>query len=111
MRVTIKDLLLGTVSSGVFERLMERRRVLEQAIESGADQATLRQLAYECGMAEADALVERSRVLAQMMEILTQEQQEEYKARREEWRKKMEERMKRFQESCSDLRGQPPGIF
>jgi hypothetical protein len=45
------------------------------------------------------------------MEILTQEQQEEYKARREEWRKEMEARLKRFKELRSNRHGQAPRFF
>ena len=85
--------------------------MLEEAIENGADEATLRQLAYEYGMAEGDAAVDRSRFHTQMMEILTQEQQEEYKARREEWRKEMEARLQRFKELRSNRHGQAPWFF
>jgi Spy/CpxP family protein refolding chaperone len=107
-REQLRALAEQGMPSGAFERVMERRKTLEEAIENGADEGTLRQLAYECGMAEGDAAVERSRMHWQMMEILTEEQREEYEARREEWRKELEERMKRFEERRRNRRKQPP---
>ncbi len=49
-------------SRDIFERLTERRNALNEAVDNGADEATIRQLAYERGEAEGDAAVERSRM-------------------------------------------------
>ena len=95
-------------SSGAFERLMETRKALNEAVESGADEGTLRQLAYECGMAEGDAAVERARAHAQMMEILTPEQREQYRALKEEREQRMEERRKRFEQRRGNRRDRNP---
>ncbi len=81
-----------------FERLMERRKALGEAVDNGAtDEATIRQLAYELGEAEGDAAVERARMHAQMMEILTEEQREQYLALKEAHEQKKEERRKRME--------------
>jgi len=95
-REQMRALRQGT-SREIFERLMERRNALNEAIDNGADEATIRQLAYECGEAEGDAGVERARMNAQMLEILTPEQRQQYQALKEERRQKMEQRRKRME--------------
>ncbi len=95
----------------IFERLTERRNALNEAVDNGADEATIRQLAYECGEAEGDAAVERARMHAQMMEILTPEQREQYQALKEEQKQKMEQRRKRMQERMENRRTRKPDSF
>ncbi len=98
-------------SRDIFERLRERRNALNEAVDNGADEATIRQLAYECGEAEGDAAVERARMHAQMMEILTPEQREQYQALREERKQKMEQHRKRRQERMEHRRNRNPDSF
>lgn len=71
-------------SRETMERLMQRRKALNDAVDNGADEGTLRQLAYDSGEAEGDAAVERARIHRQMMEILTPEQREQYQALKKE---------------------------
>ena len=104
---TLREGQQGT-SRDIFERLMERRNALSEAVDNGADEATIRQLAYEYGEAEGDAAVERARMHAQMMEILTEEQQEQYLALKEERKQKTEERRKRMQERMENRRNRNP---
>ena len=92
----LRALRQGT-SREIVERLMERRNALNEAVDNGADEATIRQLAFECGEAEGDAGVERARMHAQMMEILTPEQREQYQALKEEQKQKREQRRKRME--------------
>ncbi len=98
-------------SRETMERLMERRQALNEAVENGADEGTLRQLAFESGEAEGDAAVERARVHRQMMEILTAEQREKYQALKQEQKQKMEERRQRFQERMENRRNRKPDAF
>ena len=91
-REQMRALRQGT-SRDTFERLRERRQALNEAVDNGADEATIRQLAYDFGEAEGDAAVERARMQAQMMEIFTPEQREQYQVLKEEQKQKMEERM------------------
>ena len=98
-------------SRDIFERLTERRNALSEAVISGADEATLRQLAYECGEAEGDAAVERARMHGQMMAILREEQQEQYLALKEERKQKQEERLKRMQERREKRHDRNPDSF
>ena len=98
-------------SREIFERLMERRNALNEAVDNGADEAAIRQLAYECGEAEGDAAVERARMHAQMMEILTEEQREQYLAFKEEQKQKREQRRKRKQERMENRRNRNPDSF
>jgi protein CpxP len=98
-------------SREIMERLMERRKALNEAVESGADEGTLRQLAFESGEAEGDAAVERARVYRQMMEILTPEQREQYQALKQEREQKMEERRQKFQERSENRRDRKPDSF
>jgi len=103
--------LREATSRDIFERLMERRNELSEAVDNGADEATIRQLAYEYGEAEGDAAVERARMHAQMMEILTEEQQEQYLAFKEERKQKLEGRRKRMQERMQNRRNRNPDSF
>lgn len=98
-------------SHETMERLMQRRQALNEAVENGADEGTIRQLAFETGEAEGDAAVERARMHQQMLEILTPEQREEYAALRQERKKEMEERRERFQKRMSNRRNQEPDSF
>lgn len=98
-------------SRDTFERLRERRQALNEAVDNGADEATLRQLAFDFGEAEGDAAVERARMQAQMMEIFTPEQREQYQALKEEQKQKMEERRKRMQERMENRRDRNPDSF
>ena len=98
-------------SRDIFERLTERRNALSEAVISGADEATLRQLAYECGEAEGDAAVERARMHGQMMAILTEEQQEQYLTLKEERKQKKEARLKRMQERRENRHDRNPDSF
>ena len=108
-REQMRALREGT-SRDIFERLMERRQALNEAVDNGADEATLRQLAYDFGEAEGDAAVERARMHAQVMEILTPEQREQYQALREERKQKMEKRRKRKQERRENRRNRSDSL-
>ena len=59
-REQMRALRKGT-SRDIFERLMERRNALSEAVDNGADESTIRQFAYEYGEAEGEAAVERAR--------------------------------------------------
>jgi len=98
-------------SREAMERLMQRRQALNEAVDNGADEGTLRQLAFQTGEAEGDAAVERARAHRQMMEILTPEQREQYAALVQERKQKMEERRERFQQRTSNGRSQEPESF
>lgn len=93
------------------ERLMQRRKALNDAVENGADEGTIRQLAFESGEAEGDAAVERARAHKQMMEILTPEQREQYQVLKKEQEQKMEERRERFRQRMENRRNQKPDSF
>ena len=56
-------------SRETFERATQMRNALNEAIENGEDEGALRQHAYELGMAEGDAAVERARTHAQMIRV------------------------------------------
>jgi len=98
-------------SRDTFERLRERRQALNEAVDNGADEATIRQLAYDFGEAEGDAAVERARMQEQMMEIFTPEQREQYQVLKQEQKQKMEERRKRMQERMENRRNRNPDSF
>ena len=98
-------------SRETFERTMQMRNALNEAIENGEDEGALRQHAYELGMAEGDAAVERARTYAQMMQILTDGQREEYQALKAERKQEMEERRQRFEERRRKRREQNPDSF
>lgn len=109
-REQMRALREGT-SRETMERLMQRRKALNDAVDNGADEGTLRQLAFESGEAEGDAAVERARVHQQMMEILTPDQREQYQALKQEREQKMEQRRERFQQRMENRRGQKPDTF
>ena len=94
-----------------FERAAQMRKALNEAVENGVDESAIRQYAYELGMAEGDAAVERARTHAQMMQILTDEQREKYEALKEERKQEMEERRQRFKERRSKRRDRNPDSF
>jgi Spy/CpxP family protein refolding chaperone len=98
-------------SRETFERVRDRRRALEEAVENGADEGTLRQLAFDYGEAEGDAAVERARMHARVMEILTPEQRQQYQTLREEQKQKMEERRERMRERRDNRRDPNPDSF
>ncbi len=95
----------------VMERLAERRRSLNDAVESGADEGTIRQLAFECGEAEGDAAIERVRLNAQLMQILTPEQREQYQTLKAEQKQEMEERRAKMKERMENRRNRNPDSF
>jgi len=84
-------------SRETFERVRNAREALNEAVESGADEGTIRQLAFQFGEAEGDAAIERSRMHAQFMEILTPEQRQQYETLKAERKKEMEERRERME--------------
>lgn len=86
------------------ERLRERRQALNEAVEAGADEATIRQLAYDSAEAEGDVAVARARLHRQLMEILTPEQRERYETLRQEQQQEREERRERFLERREERR-------
>ena len=91
-----------------FERLRSSREALNDAIDNGADEATLRQLAYEVGTAEGDVAVERARTQAAMLEILTPEQREKWETLKAERKEEREARRKRFEERRARHRDRKP---
>jgi Spy/CpxP family protein refolding chaperone len=109
-RQQIRALFEEVGATGVPERLRQARESLHEAIESGADEATLRQQASELGEVEGDAAVEWARVNARIQEILTAEQKKELerlkqeaKERMEMLRRQREERRARRGKSGADL--------
>ena len=98
-------------SREVMERLRERRDKLNEAVDSGADEGTIRQLGFELGEAEGDAAIERSKMHAQLMQILTPEQREQYQTLRAEQKQKMEERRERMRERMENRRNRNPDSF
>ena len=94
-----------------FERALQTRQALNEAVENGEDESAIRQYAYELGMAEGDAAVERARTHAQTMQILTDEQRVKYEALKAERKQKMEERRQRFEERRSKRRDRNPDSF
>ena len=109
-RQQIRALFEEVDASGAPERLREARESLHHAIESGADEASLRQLASQLGAVEGDAAVERARVQGRIQEILTAEQKKELeqlkeqaKERMEMHRRQREERKARRGKSGADL--------
>lgn len=109
-RQQIRALFQEVEATGAPERLRQARESLHQAIESGADEASLRQQASQLGEAEGDAAVEWARVHARIQEILTAEQKKELeqlkqqaKERRDMPRRQREERKARQGKSGADL--------
>ena len=104
-RDQLRSLREQSTASGDTARLVgEKRRALEEAIDSGADEGTLRQLAYDYGMAQGDAAVERARVQQQVLEILTPEQRAQLDELKAERKQEMEERRERFEKRRQERR-------
>ncbi len=109
-REQIRALFEEVEATGVPDRLREARESLHKAIESGADESTLRQQASQLGEVEGDAAVEWARATARIREILTPEQKKELEQlkkeaeeRMEMLRRQREERKARRSESGADL--------
>lgn len=94
----IRALFEEAESSGAHKRLMEARRALNDAIESGTDEGEIRQLAYQVGQSEGDAAVERARAQVRIHEILTDSQRQELDRLKLEMKEEMAERQKQFEE-------------
>jgi Spy/CpxP family protein refolding chaperone len=97
-------------ATGVPDRLRGARESLHDAIESGADESTLRQQASQLGEVEGDAAVEWARARARILQILTPEQKKELEQlkreaeeRREMFQRQREERKARRSKSGADL--------
>jgi Spy/CpxP family protein refolding chaperone len=109
-RQQIRALFDEVEATGIPERLRQARESLHDSIESGADEATLRQQASELGEVEGDAAVEWARVRTRIQEVLTAEQKKELEQlkkeaqeRRELFRKQHEERRARRAKDTADL--------
>ena len=98
-------------SKETFERVTQMRKTLNEAVENGEQPDAIRQFAYDLGMAEGDAAVERARMHAQMMQILTDEQREKYETLKQERKQAMEERRLRSEERRSKRRNRNPDSF
>ena len=107
-REQIRSLMDDGMARESHKLVMEKRRALNEAVESGADEGTLQQLGYDLGMAEGEAAITRARVHGQVMEILTDEQRQELQAIKEERKQKMEERQKRWEERRQNRRDRDP---
>jgi len=103
-RQRIRALFEEVESTGVPERLRQARESLHDAIESGADETTLRQQASELGEVEGDAAVEWARVRTRLHEILTVEQKEELERMKQEAEERME-MIRRHREERKTRRG------
>jgi Spy/CpxP family protein refolding chaperone len=99
-RQQIRALFEEVDASGAPERLREARESLHNAIESGADEASLRQLASQLGAVEGDAAVERARVHTRIQEILTADQRREL----EQLKVQAEERMEMLRRQREERR-------
>lgn len=108
-RGQVRALFEEARNTGTFERLMSSREALRDAIDSGADEGTLRQLAYDIGQAEGDAAVEAAHIQARVQEILTAEQREKLAQLKAEAKQKMEERRKEFEERRAKRAQRPNG--
>ena len=97
-RQQVRDLFEEVERSGVPDRLREARESLHQAIESGADESTLRQQADALGEVEGDAAVEFARVRSRIQEILTPEQREELERLKAQAKERMEMHRRHRQE-------------
>ncbi|HSF17944.1 MAG TPA: Spy/CpxP family protein refolding chaperone [Vicinamibacteria bacterium] len=110
-RQQVKTLFEQAAETGAHKRLMEARRSLNEAVENGeTDEGAIRQLGYQVGLAEGDAAIERARVRAQVMELLTEEQknklaqlEQQRRQERDERRKRLEERRSRQGDSGKEL--------
>lgn len=83
------------------KEMHELREQLREAIDSGADQATLDKLSAELGRQEVAQMQQRRQMQEQFESILTDEQKaklEELKSeRKERWQKRREERQEQIQ--------------
>jgi Spy/CpxP family protein refolding chaperone len=109
-RQQVRALFEEVAATGAPERLRQARESLGDAIESGADEAALREQASELGEAEGDAAVEHARIRTRILEILTAEQKveleqlkKEAEERMEMLRRQREERRERRGRSGADL--------
>jgi len=109
-RQQIRALFEEVDATGAPERLRQARESLHDAIESGADESTLRHQASQLGEVEGDAAVEWARVRARIQEVLTPDQKKELeqlkkeaKERMEMLRRQREERKARRGKSGADL--------
>jgi Spy/CpxP family protein refolding chaperone len=105
-RQQVRTLFEEAESNGALKRLMEARRSLNEAIESGAEESELRERAYQLGQFEGDAAVERARAQARINEILTDAQRQELAELKREAREEMAERQKRFEERRKKRQGE-----
>lgn len=110
-REQMRALREQSTSHDVMERLRARRTALNEAVDSGADEGTIRQLAFELGEVEGDAAIERARIHAQVMGILTAEQRAQFETLKAERKQKMEERRERMQERRENRRNRNPDSF
>lgn len=110
-RTQIRSLMEQGLARESHERVAAGREALNDAVTSRADEGTLRQLAYDLGQAEGDAAVERSRIHAQMMEILTPEQRAQYETLMAEREQRRNERRQRFEERRNHRRERNPDSF
>jgi protein CpxP len=61
---------------GIGNRMMTARKALDEAVNSGeVNESLIRQRSSEAGAVEADAAVARARVRAEVLQLLTPEQQ------------------------------------
>lgn len=103
-RQQVRALFEEVEAAGVPERLREARESLHDAIESGADESTLRQQASQLGEVEGDAAVEWARVHARIQEILTTEQRKELEQLKQDAKERME-MLRRQREERKALKG------
>lgn len=108
-RRQIRALFEEIDQTGAPERLREAREALHDAIESGADESTLRERASRLGEAEGDVAVEWAGVRTRVQEILTEDQKKELeqlkqdaRERRDMLRKQHEERKARRAKKAGD---------
>ncbi len=108
-RRQIRALFEEVDQTGAPERLREAREALHDAIESGADESTLRERASRLGEAEGDVAVEWAGVRTRVQEILTEDQKKELeqlkqdaRERRDMLRKQHEERKARRAKKPAD---------
>jgi len=99
-RQRIRALFEEVAATGAPERLRQARESLKDAIESGADEAALREQASQLGEAEGDAAVELARIRARILEVLTAEQKVEL----EQLKKEAEERMEMLRRQREERR-------
>jgi len=97
-RQQMRSLFEQSSSQETMTRLSTARQTLNEAVEAGTDEGTIRQHAYDLGMAEGDAAVERAQVHAAVMQILTPDQRTQYEQVKAEQKQEMEERRQRFEE-------------